>query len=146
MQAAYPRFFKAGDRGIGGGLGVARRILPFTVALGALASVGLLFCAPLVPFLLGDEYLAAVDALRWLSPLPLLKAMHLPASDTLSGSGYQGTRCMLLALGAAINIGANIWLIPRYSWRGAAWAAVGTDSFMTGALWSAVVWMSKRDR
>lgn len=135
MQAAYPRFFAGGANGIRGGIAVARRLLPITVALGFLASLGVYLLAGLAPVVLGDEYITTVAALRWLCPLPLLRAIYLPASDTLSGAGFQGTRCSLLGVAAGLNILANLWLIPLYAWKGAAWAAIGADAFLAVALW-----------
>jgi O-antigen/teichoic acid export membrane protein len=139
MQAAYPRFFKEGAHGMNGALNVARRLLPVTVLLGLIASAGIYLMAPVVPYILGVEYRSAVEALRWLSPVPLLRAIILPASDTLSGAGCQATRCSLLGAAALLNLIANVWLIPQYAWKGAACAAIGADTFLMGSLWLAVV-------
>jgi O-antigen/teichoic acid export membrane protein len=31
---------------------------------------------------------------------------------------------------AVFNVAINFWLIPAYSWRGAAWASIASDSLL----------------
>ena len=66
LTAAYPGFFRAGKGGIHAsiqfGAGLFKRILPYSLCV----SAGLLICAPLVPLVLGHEYVQATETLRWL--------------------------------------------------------------------------------
>lgn len=144
LYAAYARFFKQGESGISGSLSVARRLLPLAGVYGLLAMLALIVLAPVVPIVLGAEYVAAVSALRWLAPLPLLKGLHFMASDTLSGSGYQRTRSIMIALAALLNVGLNLWLIPTYSWLGAAWSSLASDGFLALSLWTLVLFYNWR--
>ena len=145
MQASYPRFFEQGAHGITCAATVARRLLPITLGLGLLASVGIYVMAPVAPYLLGAEYQSAVDALRLLCPLPLLRAALLPASDVLSGAGFQQTRCSVLGAAALLNFLSNLWLIPRYAWRGSAFAAIITDTFLMAGLWLSVWFLCRTE-
>jgi O-antigen/teichoic acid export membrane protein len=46
---------------------------------------------------------------------------------------------------AAINVLLNLWLIPAYSWRGAAWASLLTDGLLAISLWCAIQFLSRKD-
>lgn len=138
MGASYAQFFRKGASGIRGSLKFARRIVPFAGGYGALASVGLWVCAPLVPYILGEDYAQAVNALRWLSPLIFLKSIQFFAANTLTGAGLQGWRSALQAGAALLNTLLNFVLIPTYSWQGAAFASLVADGLLAIVLWGLV--------
>jgi O-antigen/teichoic acid export membrane protein len=68
-----------------------------------------------------------VEALRWLALIPFLKTISYFFSDSVTGAGYQGFRTAAQVFVAILNIGLNFWLIPAYSWRGAAWSSLACD-------------------
>ncbi|NJN87774.1 MAG: oligosaccharide flippase family protein [Leptolyngbyaceae cyanobacterium SL_7_1] len=136
LGATYAHFFRKGAVGIRGSLAFAKRIVPVASGYGVLAAVGLWLCAPLTPFILGEEYTTSVEALHWLAPIILFKAIQFFAADTLTGAGLQGARSALQAGAAGLNVGLNLWLIPLYSWRGAAWASLATDGLLMVGLWA----------
>lgn len=144
LAAAYAKFFQRGATGIGGTLSFSKRLLPIAGLYGATAAIGLFLFAPIVPYLLGDEYTNAVEALRWLAPLPFLKAMHYFAADTLTGAGFQGVRSAVQVVIAVFNILVNFWLIPQYSWRGAAWSSLASDGFLVLSLWMMVAFLYRQ--
>ena len=146
MYAAYPRFFQQGARGIRGSAKFAARLLPRALIYGAAVSGGLFIAAPALPLILGNGYHHAVQALRWLAPLPLLRTLHYFAGDTLTGSGHQGWRTLSQGLVVACNVAGNLWLIPRYSWKGAAWMSLASDFLLAVLLWVAVLVISARSR
>jgi len=82
--------------------------------------------------------------LRWLAPLPLLKTCHYFAADVLTGAGHQALRVSIQVIVAAFNVLINLWLIPRYSWRGAAWSSLASDGLLAVALWSCVLLVRAR--
>jgi O-antigen/teichoic acid export membrane protein/CTP:molybdopterin cytidylyltransferase MocA len=137
--ASYPRFFKAGATGISGSLALARRLLPFSIGSGVAISVGLFVCAPIMPYIFGHEYAAAIGAIRWLALIPLLRSLHNIAANTLTGAGHQGIRSAVQIGVAVANVLLNLWLIPRYSWVGAAWASLIADGALALVLWP-IVW------
>ena len=148
--AAFPRFFKHGAcaGGLDATVPFARKLLSRTFILG-LVTAGLMFiCAPLIPVFVGKEFLPSVLALRWLCLIPVLRSLHLSAGDALAGAGRQGIRLSFQFIAAAANIGLNVVLIPRYSWRGAAWASLATDGMLGISLWVVVLGMKymRRDK
>ncbi len=140
LYAAYARFFRHGASGVQGSLAFAKRLLPFAWVYAAFAGAGLYLAAPLLPYLLGPDYEEAVEATKWLSVLPFLKATHYFAADTLTGAGFQGVRSGIQVLVCVFNVLANLLLIPIYSWRGAAWASLASDGLLALSLW-VVVWL-----
>ncbi|MGK7897132.1 MAG: oligosaccharide flippase family protein [Xenococcus sp. (in: cyanobacteria)] len=142
--ASYTRFFKYGELGIGSTLQFAKKLLPPLAGYSVICFIGYHVFAPLIPYLLGAEYQDAIAALLWLSPLPAIFAFQLLAADTLTGAGYQRSRSMIQTGAAVLNLGLNIWLIPLYSWKGAAWATVISDSLRMICLWAVVFWLSRQ--
>ena len=133
LYAAYPRFFQHGASGISGSTRYARRLLPRSGGYGLLACTALIVFAPVVPRFLGKEYLLTVEAVRWLAPIIFFRSIHYFLADSLTGAGHQGMRTAMQAGVALLNVGLNLWLIPLYSWRGAAWASLASDgSLMVG--------------
>jgi O-antigen/teichoic acid export membrane protein len=141
MYAAYSNFFRHGHGGMAASYAYAKRLLPKMMAYSALIFVVLLFAAPVIPVILGAEYARTVEALRWLAVLPFFKAIHYFLADALTGAGYQGTRTAMQVFMAILNIGLNFWLIPTYSWRGAAWASLASDGALVVAMYAAVAFM-----
>jgi len=93
---------------------------------------------------LGKGFTETVDALRWLCLLPLFRSFHCSAGDALSGAGRADMRLMS-QLGAGIfNFSVNLYLIPHYSWRGAAWSSIATDGLLAVANWSLVFMLAKK--
>ena len=138
LAAAYPGYFRQGHGKIQATYEYARRLLPRPIAYSLLAFVGLLLGAPLVPKILGSEYLRTEEALRWLAILPLFKTIHYFFADALSGAGHQGLRMCLQIVVAIFNVLANLWVIPTYSWRGAAWSSLASDGFLALLMWMAI--------
>jgi O-antigen/teichoic acid export membrane protein len=127
IYAAYPRMFHLGEKGLHASFAYAKKLMRVATAYGLGIGLALWFAAPLVGVILGNEYSRTVEALRWLAPLPLLKGIHYFFADSFAGAGYQGWRTVAQVLVAALNVGLNLWLIPVYSWRGAAWASIASD-------------------
>jgi O-antigen/teichoic acid export membrane protein len=138
LWSAYPSFFRAGVSGIAGSLKFARPLMLRAFLYSGVVCLLILLCAGLVPHVLGPEYLATAEALRWLSVLPVLKALHYFFADTLTSSGHQGTRTAIQAGVAVFNVLINLWIIPAYSWRGAAWSSVASDGLLLAGVGLAV--------
>ena len=79
-----------------------------------------------------------MEALRWLALLPLLKSLHYFLAESLTGAGYQGVRAASQIFVAVTNIGLNFWLIPAYSWRGAAWSSIACDALLAVCMFVAL--------
>jgi O-antigen/teichoic acid export membrane protein len=146
LWSAYPNFFRAGARGISSSLTFAKPLLLRALSYSGLVCVGLLLSSGLVPYILGAEYAPTAEALRWLAILPVFKALHYFLSDTLTSAGYQGIRTALQAGVALFNVLVNLWIIPAYSWRGAAWSSIASDAALLCAVAIAVFLISRRSR
>ena len=144
--ATYTRFFQHGASGIKGSLSFAKRLLPILVLYAIASLAGYWILAPYIPIILGEEYRDAIDALLWLSPLPAIATLQYLAADTLTGAGNQKARSRIQVVAAIVNILLNIWLIPRFSWKGAAWATLTSDVLRLFCLWLIVFWLYRQQQ
>jgi O-antigen/teichoic acid export membrane protein len=144
VYSAYPNFFRAGARGITSSFRYAKPLLLRALAYSSFACVAILLCAGIVPHILGPEYARTTEALRWLTPLPVLRGLHYFLSDSLTGAGRQGLRTAIQAGVAAFNVLINLWIIPAYSWRGAAWSSIASDALLVCGTAVAVFILSRR--
>jgi O-antigen/teichoic acid export membrane protein len=133
--ATYPEFFRRGERGVTAAFRFARRILSRSVLYGLFASLILYGCAGLIPLVMGPSFAESSAALRWLCPLPFIKSIHAFLTDTLTGGDQQAVRSAVQLGVAAFNVLINLWLIPAYSWRGASWSSLVTDSVLAIVLY-----------
>ena len=136
--AAYADFFRKGKDGVAATLAFAKPLVLVTSTYSVAAGIGLLLFAPIVPAILGSDYINVVEALRWLAPIPLFRSLQHFGGDILSGTGFQGLRSALEVIISIFNIGINLWLIPLYSWQGAAWSSLASDGLLMLMLWSMV--------
>ncbi len=140
--AAFPRFFQKGIEGIRSTEEFAVRIVKRTAPLALLLSLALLVVAPVIPRLLGTSFSESVMAVRWLCLLPFFRSFQLSAGDAVTAAGHQRLRLGCQAAAAVFNFSINLYLIPHYSWRGAAWSSLATDGMLAGFNWMAVWWLS----
>jgi O-antigen/teichoic acid export membrane protein len=126
-EAAMPRFFRSGVKGIRGPAPLAFSLLKRTLPLGLLAMTVAFAAAPIVPHLVGNGFRETVSALRWLCLIPLFRSIHQMLGGAITGSGFQSYRTAIQLLAAGLNVGLNVWLIPRHGWLGAAWSSLATD-------------------
>jgi len=127
--------FREGQVSIQGNAKTARKLLSSGLLAGLLASILCYFCAPLVPFIVGKSFSASVSAIRWLCLLPVFRSFALSAGAGLTTSGNQSMRTAVQVVAAVFNFGINLYLIPRYSWLGAAWSSLLTDALMGIGNW-----------
>jgi len=146
LSSTYPSFFRAGSRGISASFEYAKPFLRRTLAYTSFICVALFLSAGVVPHVLGPEYARTAEALRWLAPLPILKGLHYFLADSLTGAGHQALRASLQAGVAMFNVLINLWLIPAYSWRGAAWSSIASDALLVCGTSAAIYILSRRPR
>lgn len=146
LYSAYPNFFRAGSGGVSASFRYAKPLLLRTLGYSTFVCAALLLCAGVVPHILGAEYARTAEAIRWLAPLPVLRGVHYFLSDSLTGAGHQGLRSGIQASIALFNVLINFWLIPAYSWRGAAWSSIASDALLVCAVGTAVYVLARRPR
>lgn len=133
--AATPRLFRDGSEGVEQAHEFSNRILRRTLLYGLGAAAALFFGAPLMPRLFGPSFVGSATALRWLCLLPLLRALHYSWGTTITASASQWNRTATQAAAAGINLALCAWMIPRWSWQGAAWASLLTDGSLVLLSW-----------
>ena len=142
--AAYPRFFRHGNGGISESLCFAKRLMRYAGIYGLIAGVLLFLFAPFLPVFIGHQFAATSEILMWLSPIVYLRTVHYFFSNALTGAGLQGIRTAIQVALAVVNVLLNLWLIPLYSWRGAAWSSVITDGLLLVSVWIAAELLSTK--
>jgi O-antigen/teichoic acid export membrane protein len=145
LNAAYANFFRHGQAGMAVSYSYAKKLLPKMMGYSLLIFAGLFAAAPIIPMILGHDYARAVEALRWLALLPFFKSVHYFLADSLTGAGYQRLRTIGQIGVAMFNVGLNLWLIPAYSWRGAAWSSLASDGALVLAMYLAVTFVIAKE-
>jgi O-antigen/teichoic acid export membrane protein len=143
QAAAFPRFFREGVNGATATEPLARRILKRTLVLGVMSAVGMFVAAPVIPLLVGQDFAQSTNALRWLCLIPVFRSLHVGAGDAISGAGYQKFRLASQFVAASLNLCLDVYLIPRYSWFGAALASLATDGALAAMNWTVLLRLKK---
>ena len=144
--AAYPRFFRKGMDGIGATYAYALSLMAKAAVYGSAASAGLWLFAPTsCPTFWDPSTMLSLPAVRWLALIPFLRCLHSFLADALSGAGLQRTRMAIQVLAALINVALNLVILPRYSWRGAAWTSLGCDGLLVVMFWFTVLYYRRRE-
>jgi len=125
--AALPRFFRQSHEGVQSVAKLSFRLAKRAALLGVLMSACMFLAAPLIPSIVGVGFKEAVSALRWLCLIPAFRGIHQLTGSAITGLGFQRYRTLAQIFAASLNLGLNLWLIPKYGWLGAAWASLATD-------------------
>lgn len=144
VSAAYPVFFKKGIDGITATHPYAKSLIVKASMYGLAISASLWIFAPILPLILGKQYILAVPALRLLAPIPLLRCFHVFLADSLSGAGFQRTRTGIQVGVGVLNVVANLYILPRFSWRGAAWTSLACDGLLVVVFWATSDYLFRR--
>jgi O-antigen/teichoic acid export membrane protein len=144
--ATYPEFFRQGVHGVTSAFEFARRILRYSLVYGIAIALVLFLGAGLVPLVMGPAYAESAVALRWLCVLPCVKSVHAFLTDTLTGANYQWQRSSTQFAIAGFNVLVNLWVIPAYAWRGAAWSSLLTHTLLMAVLYIIIRWHLKREQ
>ena len=94
-------------------------ILPTPLAYALLAVPALFGVAWLVPWIFGPAFADASTSLKKLAFLPLLMAPRIQIQASLNAAGLQVRVATSHFAGAALGIGLNLYLIPRFGVPGA---------------------------
>ena len=143
--AATPRFFREGERGVCQARAFATsmmaRTVPYSLAAAALLTAG----ARIVPLMFGASFGGSVAALRWLCPLPVLRALHYGWGTAITASASQWNRAATQLGAAGFNLLLDFLLIPRWSWRGAAAASLLTDGSLAVVTYVVLRHLARRE-
>lgn len=134
--AAQPRLFQLAESGSDQPIRLGRRLLKHGLLVSVVTALGMFVLAPLVPVLTGRGFSEGTSALRWLCLIPVFRSVHSTSGSVLTAIGRQRYRTITQITVVALNFGLNVWLIPLYGWRGAAWASLATDGTLALLNWS----------
>lgn len=111
----------------------------YLILLGLPISVGgMVLANRIIPFLFGGEFADSIIALQILVWDCLLLCMYRPMLYMLGSINRQGWMALIGGLGALINVGLNLVLIPRFSYVGAGATTLATEGIVIAASWYAV--------
>jgi O-antigen/teichoic acid export membrane protein len=131
-DAATPKFFQQGARGVTHSAILANSLLKRAMLLGVFSAACIFLLAPIIPHVIGKDYAESVYALRWLSLIPFFRSIHQMTGTALMGAGLQKYRTYTQIVAAAVNFLLNFWLIRTHGWQGAAWSSLLTDAALAG--------------
>ncbi|WP_168709272.1 oligosaccharide flippase family protein [Arthrobacter sp. PAMC25564] len=133
--AAYPLYFREGQDGLRSALRLTRKISPMVLGYAVVGSIGVALVAPLAPLILGSDYVEAVDFVRLMAWLIILRALTFLAADALTGSGHQRYRTFVQVAVAVLNVFLNLYLIPSYGILGAVISTLACEAILGILLW-----------
>lgn len=123
----YPEFFAKGAEGIEATVAFARRMAKPMVAYGLFILPPLWIGALVIEWVLGADYDGVAVVIWTMSGFPVLRIIQSLLGDALKGVGRFGSATAAILVTALLNIGLNLWLIPEYSWKGAAVATYASE-------------------
>jgi O-antigen/teichoic acid export membrane protein len=144
LTATLPGFYRTGADGLQASMQYGKRMLIKVLPYSLFTFAAIMLGAPLVPHIIGRQYTDITEALRWLALLPLLKTLHFFMADALTGADHQGTRSLIQVGVAGFNVLVNLWIIPAYGWRGAAWSSIASDGLLALSLLLVVTLLPRR--
>jgi O-antigen/teichoic acid export membrane protein len=116
-----------------------------TLAVALVTAIPAWFLGPrLVRIVYGAQFADAGVALRLILPGIVAYSVVAVLSRYITGRGRPGTGTLILVAGLALNIGANLFLIPAYGIRGA--AAASSLSYIVTAALTLIVFHRLSDR
>jgi O-antigen/teichoic acid export membrane protein len=127
-----------------------RRAIKFAVVTGgygAVIAVVMMLAAPLLPWLLGEEWEGSVTMIRWLSPLVLLRSVAMFPINALMGLRKTFARSVIIVVNAVVALLAYVVLIPAHGWKGGVYGTMVSEVLLLGSTWTAlVVYQRRADR
>jgi O-antigen/teichoic acid export membrane protein len=108
---------------------IAERSLSLAAAVGApLVVGGIIVAAPLLETVFGSDYTDGADAFKFLLLSVGFVFLHGANHNIFLAVNRLKTEMMIFAAAAAVNIGLNIFIIPRYGIVGAAFVTAAADA------------------
>jgi O-antigen/teichoic acid export membrane protein len=145
MRIVYPRLAIVGAEG-------ATRVIPLTVrytfmALAVALATGLavFLLAPLLPWILGEDFAPSVILLQVLCWIILVKAVQAVAYDSLGAIEHHRPRARLYNVGSLIAVGVIAALTWGFGWVGTIVGVYAAEIGITAALWVMLLAVRRRE-
>jgi O-antigen/teichoic acid export membrane protein len=146
LIASSARFFRDGANGVGPTFRMATRIIiagsVYCLVFAMLVYIG----APLIRYILGDDYALSIDILRWLALLPLMLMLQDSYSDALTGADRQMARSFFQIIVALMCFALNMVLVPKFSWMGAVVSTYLSQIVLAVLIIGYIVLLLRRER
>jgi len=85
-----------------------------------------------VPLFFGEEYREVITLLRVFSPIiVIIGVSNCLGTQYYTPAGLRKKSAQYIIMGAIVNLGFNIWLIPKYAGLGAAFASILAETVIT---------------
>lgn len=118
---------------------VVSRSIRLYLVLGALVTVEFtVFAANAITLLYGHHYVVGAAAARLVVASECLGFFVTLAIVALVAMNRNVTYPLAAFGGLALNLGLNLWVIPRWSYNGAAWDTLATEIFVFLIVWIAL--------
>ncbi len=127
LSSAFTRLSRAGSEGVSSAARLALRLAPVPIGYALTCGLLIYFMADVVSSLLGAGFSESADVLRWFAVLPVVALLRSGTVTVAGVSGQQRLSAAAMLVGAIVNIGLNLWLIPLYSWQGAVVATYAAE-------------------
>lgn len=145
LRAHDSEMYAAGKQGVSAALRVSVRLAPSGMLLGFGSAVAFWLLAPVVPWILGEEWQEAQDVIRLLSFLPAVRSMQYLVGNTLSASDRQWSRFSATLATALLNFVLNLIFLPNGGWRTAVATTLVSELALLALLCLLVWYWSKRE-
>jgi O-antigen/teichoic acid export membrane protein len=145
-SAAYPRMFRAGERGGQAARALARRLATFYIGTGIILAVALFAVRGLTERLFGESYGELSTVITMLLGLPVLRATINLLGEPLTGSGNHRRRVLVTVAAMLVNVAVNLALLDRIGWRAAVWATYASEITQVLLLAALTIRMQRQDR
>ncbi|MEM9825862.1 MAG: oligosaccharide flippase family protein [Planctomycetota bacterium] len=119
-----------------------RNLLWINLAIAFPIAVLIYQTAPLLVWILGQDYANSASVLQWGCLLPVLQAFQFTLGGYLAATGRQETRAVLQVVGLVVLIAGLAATIPQYSWRGVIVVSIACEG-LTGLLFAMGAWMTR---
>ena len=147
LRASDADLFEAGKDGVGAALALTRRLLWPALAVGTAVGAGVFVLAPVVPLIVGDKYDPAVDVLRLLAVMPIIRSVQYLLGNCLSASDLQHWRLRATVSTAVLNVVLNVvLLVPgEGTWRTVVGTTLISEVFLTATIATIAIVSARRE-
>lgn len=142
-RATSAEFFRTGGTNPAATFQLAKKFARPTAAYGVVAMVGMWIGIAVLGGVVPERFETVVDMLIYLAPIPLFQALQMFPANMLTSIDRQPLRMLIYFGAVVVNVLANIVLIPRYGWEGAAIATLAAEFTLVVALWSTASSLAK---
>lgn len=139
-MALYPYIGKAFSISKENGINVVNKVTPIVFYLNFLASLALLFCAPLcIKLIYGHQFDDSIKALQILSFIPLIISMsNVFGIQVMLNMGMDKLFFRTTLFASIVGLVLNVFMSKYYGFIGTAWNCVIVECFVTVLMYIAI--------